>query len=387
MTPRNPDEPNERLPAIIPRESGAPLASLNPLAALTRRYLLWFRLVKQRSENTILAYTRDLASFLEFCEKAGITTPGAISFRELEVFMAWRQHEHGASASTVNRNLYALRSFFRWCLREGVVQANPADLVDTLKTTRSLPVYLTVEEQERVLTALAKDATLLGRRNYALIATALLTGLRVSELCNLRPEHVNLETGTLRVVRGKGGKDRELPIVPRLKAILAYYAEHVRPALLARPFGTLYRERSRGRLTWYARWWIDGRKAWKSTGTQDRAEAERWLAARVPLPVSPYFFVNAALRNSGRLRREGLPLLTSSVYAIVHDHVSLVAGKPLHPHALRHSFGFRIRENDGPIELLQEALGHASIQTTMIYAHLSSRKRRTDLERYLTAAG
>jgi site-specific recombinase XerD len=381
MTTDRTDDGRNDLPAIIPRENGAPLASLNPLAVLAQRFILWFKLVRQRAPNTILAYTGDLASFLEFCNKAGITTPGVITFRELEVFLAWSQHEKGASAQTVNRRLHALRAFFRWCLREGVVQANPADQVDMLKTTRRLPTYLTITEQERVLTAIAKDPTLMGRRNYAMIATGLFTGLRVEELCDLRPEHVDLETGILRVVRGKGDKDREVSIISRLRAILSDYVNDVRPKLLTRSIGTLYRET--GARYWYTRYMVDGRKVFRSTRIQDRAEAERWFIAHAPLPVSPFFFVHVRPKNLS----SGRPFLTRHVYAIVRDTVSPILGRPVHPHALRHSFASRLREGDAPIELIQEALGHASISTTMIYAHISSRKRRADLEKYLTEAG
>ena len=107
------------------------------------------------------------------------------------------------------------------------------------------------------------------------------------------------------------------------------------------------------------------------------ARGARPAARRVAVPVRAH----APASES----REWEPLLTRTVWDIVNSTVARILAKPLHPHALRHSFAFRIRENDGPIELIQEALGHSSIQTTMIYAHLSSRKRRADLEKYLTA--
>jgi integrase len=228
---------------------------------------------------------------------------------------------------------------------------------------------------------MAKDATLMGRRDYAIVATGLFTGLRVEELCNLRPEHVDLETGILRVVRGKGDKDREVSIVSRLRAILSAYLKDVRPQLLALPIGSL--SRGTGSMYWQARYTVDGRTVYRSTRTRDRAEAKRWFAANGPLPVSPYFFVHGRPKNLS----SGRPFLTRHVYAIVRDTVSPILGRPVYPHALRHSFASRLREGEAPIELIQEALGHASIQTTMIYAHISSRKRRADLERYLPAAG
>lgn len=282
----------------------------------------------------------------------------------------------------MNRRLHGLRAFFRYLAREGVLPRNPAADVESLKTPRRLPSYLTVPEQERVLAVMREARSLIGRRDYALVATALFCGLRVAELCHLRPEHVDLEAAILRVAHGKGDKEREISLITRLRAILEEYITEVRPKLLARRMGYLYR--ARAGQTWRAQFWSGGRQIDRNTRLCDRAEAERWLAEHVPPPVSPWFFVNAAPTNGYRLTRAGKPLLTRSVYARVRRVVAPIVGRPLSPHTLRHSFASRLREHEAPLELIGEALGHASLRTTMIYAHLSTKKRRQDLERYLT---
>jgi integrase len=109
------------------------------------------------------------------------------------------------------------------------------------------------------------------------------------------------------------------------------------------------------------------------------------------LRTAPWFFlVRYARRRAGGRRRPGKPvrgvvepLLTRSIYFIIRDTVSPIAGKTLSPHTLRHSFASRLREHGADLQLIQEALGHARIETTTIYAHLSTAKRREDLTRYL----
>lgn len=125
-----------------------------------------------------------------------------------------------------------------------------------------------------------------------------------------RPEHA-----LLRVI-GKGDKEREIPIVPRLRDILLRYLAEARPALI---------------------------------GDQ---------------PDVPWFFVNAHPTGGWRTRRAGRPLLTRTLFGMMRRRVSPIAGRPVNPHLLRHCFASRLRSGGAPLELVQEALGHASIQTT-----------------------
>jgi site-specific recombinase XerD len=370
------------------------------LEELVPGFLQWFALVRRRLPNTVAGYRHDLQSFLGFCAQAELTAPAAVTFRHVEFYLGWLQTARGLKASSANRHLHCLRTFFQYLVREGIVTTNPA--VDTfmLPTQKKLPSYLTVPEQERVLTALSEDTSPLGRRDYALISTALLTGLRCAELAALQVAHVDLEAGRLRVVQGKGNKDRELPIIPRLEAILRPYLEEVRPALLGRPLGYLTRSpvsrygcgsnqwRSVPSSTPHGKWSlhqkVEGRTVSRTLEARSREEAERQRAELIPLPPPPPFvFINAHVQGSFRVRRAGLALSPKTIFALVRRTVVPILGRPVAPHMLRHSFASRLRENGADLQLMQEALGHANITTTTMYAHLTTNRRRQELARLL----
>lgn len=154
---------------------------------------------------------------------------------------------------------------------------------------------------------LAARTDLLGRRDYALVATALLTGLRCSELANLELTHVDLDGCVLRVVEGKGQKDRELPIVPRLEAILRRYLADVRPPLVNRPVGQIREGMTRtmaGRDRRYRRTVAarrDGKYRSLGRAVPSPEEVEQMRAALI-LPASPYVFVSADPHQSQRTR-------------------------------------------------------------------------------------
>lgn len=340
------------LAPVIPQVLAPHAADSHSLAALAPRFLMWFRLIRRRSENTLRAYQLDLERFLSFADRAGLATPGQVTFRELEMYLGWLQHEHHVRPTTANRHLHCLRSFWRYLVREGLAATNPAADVFMLKTAKRLPKFLTIPEQERALAVLSRDTTLRGQRDRALIATGLFCGLRVAELAALKVSDIDLEAGTLRVV-GKGDKEREVPIVPRLGTILRAYLGTTRPALLTRPIGR--------------------RAARRVLAGQGRAE---------PLE-GPYVFINASPTNSNRLRRGREALVTRSLFWTIRNKLSVIVGRPVSPHVLRHSFAARLRTNGADLQLIQEALGHANITTTTIYAHISTAKRKAEITRFL----
>jgi site-specific recombinase XerD len=330
-------------PAVIPRGGAT-------LAALVEPFLFWFRVVRRRTLVTCEAYGQDLRTFLDFADRAGLQTPDQVRPRMISWFLAWLQEERGLCANSANRHLAALRAFWRYLAHEEVTTADPTAAAFALPTPKRLPTYLTIPEQERVLATLACDDSLIGERDHALVATALLTGLRVAELAALQLGHVDLEAGVLRVVAGKGSKDREVPIVPRLATILRAYLERTRPALLRRPLGP---------------------------------KAQRALARSGAPLGGPYVFVGAGAKNQWRGRRGGAAMETRSIFQIVRRKVGAVVGRPVSPHVLRHSFATRLRERGADLQLIQEALGHASINTTTIYAHISTARRKAELARFL----
>jgi integrase/recombinase XerC len=357
------------------------------LEALIPQFLGWLRFVRLRTENTGKAYGHDLAMFVEFCRGVGVTLPDQVTFRTVEMYCAWLLHERARKPSTANRHRYAIGELFKYLRREGIVLTNPVADVFPMKQGRRLPSYLSIAEQERVLRVVAKDTSLTGRRDLALVATALFCGLRCAELAGLRMEHVDLEAGVLRVV-GKGDKERESVVIPRLRTILADYLENVRPALMALPIRGYVCREGRGR-TWVADYKCNGKRYRWQTGAQDEAEARAILAERIAdlqiRQTSPFLFVRAGLKGEHRKRKAGLPLLTRSIFMLIRRGLTPIVGRPVAPHMLRHSFASRLRENGADLVLIQEAMGHAQLSTTAIYAHLSSKKQRADVAKYLGA--
>jgi len=329
--------------------------------------------------------------------------PPDVSFRHIEFYMGL-ELERGRAATTVNQHLHALRTFFRWLLREGIVTTNPAADSFTIPRPQRLPNYLTIPDQEKVLATLAADARVSGQRNYALVAMGLFTGLRVQELANLRRGHVDLTAGLVRVLDGKGGKDREVPITPRLAAILTAYLGDVHPALGAQGLGRLGAAVLEELVGQGPRsvTELGAALAWPSARIQEALRVlqvsgfarcvARGVSVATPLGVqkvetgqtSPYMFPRTKLT---RTAEAGSPIPTRVLYRMIQSAVAPIIGRPCYPHMLRHSFASRLRENNAPLELVQEALGHVNISTTLIYAHISTGKRREDLTRYLEGPG
>jgi integrase/recombinase XerD len=325
--------------AVVPADPRPLAGRERTLAESVPVFLRWLGLVRQRRENTVRSYGEDLKTFLRFADQAGLATPDAVTFRHLEFYLGWLQTERGLKASSANRHLHALRTFWKWMVREEIATRNPAADVFLLPTAKTLPRYLSIAEQETLLAALARDASPLGVRDYALGATALLTGLRCSELSHLQLGHLDLDAGVLRVVDGKGRKDREVPVVPRLAAILRPYLTGTRPTLLKRP--------------------------------------------------TPYVFARAGRSGTWALAHGDLPLGPRTIWQIIRRLIAATLHRAgAHPHMLRHSFASRLRENGADLQDIQEALGHAVITTTAMYAHLTTRRRRERLADLLdTPAG
>jgi site-specific recombinase XerD len=320
--------------ALVPTETDLFFRQPITLADYAPRFLGWLKLARGRSDNTLHNYGLDLRSFLGFCDLAGLERPSEMTFRHIEAFAAHLQRRRRLQPTTINRHVHCLRTFFTYLCREGAATHNPAAEVFSLKTPQRLPKYLSLAEQERVLAALARDTSLPGRRDHALVATALLAGLRCRKLTTLRVDGVDLSGRTLRVI-GKGDKEREVPIVRQLHAILASYLRDVRPHMAQ--------------------------------------------------PRSPWLFVQrATIGGKGARRvRAGLPLDPRSGFCIIRGAVSPIVGRPVAPHMLRHSFASRLRERGADLALIRELLGHADIRTTTIYAHITNAKRREELGRLM----
>lgn len=275
-------------------------------------------------ERTRIEYRRNVGEFLAFLARRGIDwrAPDRGAIRAWQAGLA----ERGLAASSVSGRLSATRSFYRNALREGWIAANPLAGVRAPRRPRRLPRVLTTAQAEALVTAPAgaprphaDDA--LRRRDAALLELLYATGMRISELAGLRLDRIDLRHRRLRVI-GKGAKERMLLFgTPAARALQGYLAE-------GRPI----------------------------------------LAGRARESAVPTVFLNA---NGGALSARG-------ARGIVARWVGL-AGMPARtsPHTLRHSFATHLLENGADLRVVQELLGHASLQTTQVYTHLSDAALRT----------
>jgi integrase/recombinase XerC len=320
-------------------------------------YLEYLRAVRNSSSHTIENYGRDLQQFLEYLSPPGLQPPplAAITHRTIAEFVA-HLHDHGLQKSSIARKLASLRSFFKYCVREGHLKDSPARLVPTPKLPKRIPSVLSAEEMNGFLDELAEmetrsavggqlpqkqrssgsaaslrtprkfhDESLLLRRDRALIELLYAAGLRVSELTGLNLADIDQKERVLRV-RGKGNKERIVP-----------YGSKAQDAL---------------------------EKYWPVRGQLLIAASERNARRRQPPSLDAVF-----------LNYTGRRLTQRSVGRIVKKYVRLVnINWDLHPHSLRHAFATHLLADGADLRAIQELLGHQSLSTTQKYTHASIRQ-------------
>ncbi|VFR16512.1 Site-specific recombinase XerD [plant metagenome] len=262
------------------------------------------------SRNTLDAYRNDLAGFDLWLREAGA---GALPQAKTADIERWFAAMHAQTRpTTANRRLSTLRRYFQWALREHQVQADPCLTLRSAKQPQRLPNTLS-EAQVEALLAAPRPETELGLRDRAMLETLYATGLRVSELVNLGLLHVSLNEGVLRVVNGKGGKDRLVPLGAEAAHWIERYTAHARPLLLS------------------------GRR-------------------------SDALFVTA--RGDAMTRR--------NFWLIVDKHARQAdIHAPISPHVLRHAFATHLVNHGADLRVVQLLLGHADISTTQIYTHVA----------------
>jgi len=320
-----------------------------------QKYIEYMRSVRNSSPHTLVNYGNDLEQFVAFLTPPGTETPklGQITHHIIREFVA-HLHDTGLEKSSIARKLAALRSFFKYCVREGRLNENPARLVATPKLPKRVPVVLSAEEMNGFLNQLAgsgkaaerggarkkdRDSSgaaaakssgipsgipedgLLLPRDRAILELLYAAGLRVSELTGLNLADMDQKDKMLRV-RGKGNKERIVPYGEKAAQALRGYWP-VRDSLL-----------------------------------QESAEAGRGASA-----------------DAVFLNYRGRRLTQRSVGRIVKKYVKLVnVNWDLHPHSLRHAFATHLLADGADLRAIQELLGHQSLSTTQKYTHASIRQ-------------
>ncbi|MFQ5893129.1 MAG: tyrosine recombinase XerC [Nitrospinota bacterium] len=291
---------------------------MEDLLAAFDRYL---SVERNASVHTRRSYRSDLRQFVAFCvasplveaDEATAVTPGAVDLRVIRAYLGWL-HGEGCAASSQGRKLAALRTFFRWCQREGLVQTNPTLEVASPKQPKRLPPVVTYDDVERLL-AVGRAGGGFLVRDLAILELFYATGLRLSELVALDVVDLNLHHRYVRVV-GKGRKERIVPVGRQACDVVERYLPR-RATLLA----------------------------------------ERGLSEEQAL------FVN---QRGGRLTARGVAF-------IVKKYLKASAvPRAMSPHTLRHAFATHLLDAGMDLRVIQELLGHASLATTQRYTHVST---------------
>jgi integrase/recombinase XerC len=315
------------------------------------KYLTYLRSVRNSSPHTVLNYGKDLQQFAAYLTPPGEKIPALakISHQIIREYIGYL-HSQGLQKSSIARKLASLRSFFKYCVREGMLKENPARLVPTPKLPKRIPSVLSAEEMNGFLNQLAApeklvDARLLPRvasetgpgkrstpgqeglllkRDRALLELLYAAGLRVSELTGLNLVDMDRHEKMLRV-RGKGDKERIVPYGGKAQGALeAYWPEREQLLLQSGP----------------------GRRC------------------RGPAHTEAIFLNYAGRRLTQR-----------SVGRIVKKYVRLAnMNWDLHPHSMRHAFATHLLADGADLRAIQELLGHQSLSTTQKYTHASIRQ-------------
>ena len=273
----------------------------------------WLENEKGYSEHTVSGYCRDLTEFDRSC--AGEKKPSEIDNNDVRKFVSSLHLKN--NGATVSRKLSALRTFFRFLIREGKIRDNPLTGISGPKSGRSIPVFLTVDEVFSLLES-PDSRDPFRSRDRAILELLYSTGMRVAELVSRNIDDLDFESEMLRVT-GKGNKQRIVPVgSPALEAVRAWLPE--RRKIINKP-------NARGRQGELQAIFLNGRGGRLTTRSVERFVAK--YAAR------------AGLRQT------------------------------VTPHALRHSFATHLLEMGADLRSVQELLGHASLSTTQRYTHLT----------------
>jgi integrase/recombinase XerD len=294
----------------------APSAQARPYEHLVLDFLAYLEFERGLSRNTLEAYRSDLLQFGRFLESRGL---GAVTAESADVaeFLSELAAGNGrpaASPATVHRKAACLRSFYRHLRREGLRDSDPTTTISSPRRSQRLPKVLNRDEVTRLL-AQPKSSEPTGHRDRALLELMYACGLRASEAIGMDMRDIDLDAGVLHA-RGKGSRERIVPVGRAAIEAVRIYIERGRPGLL------------RGRL-----------------------EAK--------------LFVNF----------RGEPLTRQGLYKIVRRHATTAGlADRMSPHTLRHTFATHLLAGGCDLRSVQEMLGHADVATTQLYTHVTSQR-------------
>lgn len=271
---------------------------------LINEYIMYLKIEKKLSENTLNSYKEDLIMFNEYIKKDFLK----LNQNDFINYLT----KNNFKPTSKNRKISAFRSFYKYLEINELIKENPTQNLDNLKTSKKLPKYLTEEETNKLLNFKCK--TKYDYRNKAMIELMYATGMRVSELCDLKISDVDLHNSVLRCIT-KGNKERIMPFGEIANIYLEIYINNYRDSFLKRK-------------------------------------------------TNEYLFLN---NKGSKITRQG--------FYINLEQIKKITGikKDLSPHMIRHSFATHLLMHGADLRSVQELLGHEDIKTTQIYTHLTNK--------------
>jgi integrase/recombinase XerD len=284
---------------------------------LIQEFINYVSVERGLAKNTLLAYSRDLKAYVEYLKTGNIKQPDAVTREQVTNFM-YALKKRGLSTTSICRALAAVKMFHRFLVRENFAKEDPTNLVETPKVWKRVPEVLSQKEMEAIINAAqGKKPQMI--RDYAILELFYASGMRVSELVELKVSGINLDAGYIRCI-GKGSKERLIPIGKKSRQALAVYCQKVRPK---------YEVRSGG--------------------------AEQLFLSRL-----------------------GKRITRQSIWKLIKDYARKAGiKKNIKPHTLRHTFATHLLEHGADLRSVQEMLGHSDISTTQIYTHVDKERLKS----------
>ncbi len=271
---------------------------------------------KHYAHNTVINYKKDLELFYYFCHEQGLNNPKDIDYQVIRAFLNYLYNKKYSNRA-ISRHISSLRSFYKYLKKEDVIKNNPMTLISNPKIEKKLPKVVYSKELEIILTTPDLN-TPLGIRDTLILELLYATGVRVSELVNIKLMDIDMAQKEIKIL-GKGSKERIVLYGMRCATLIENYLHNVRPRLINTQYSQSY----------------------------------------------------LLLSKTGR------PINTREIRYIIDDVVKK-AGLKIHisPHVLRHTFATDLLNNGADLRSVQQLLGHESLSTTTIYTHITNERLR-----------
>ncbi|MDF2851715.1 MULTISPECIES: tyrosine-type recombinase/integrase [Sphingobacterium] len=283
---------------------------------LEKEFIRFLQIEKRYSEHTVIAYKHELEMFQSFLNREGLTVQDIV-YRDLRHYFA-QMVESGKNASSVNRSMSSMRTYFKFLQREECIAKNPMTLIKALKTAKKLPVVVEKEKLVRLLDQMGQEQDgFESCRDYMVMELLFGTGIRLAELLKIKEQDIDFFNKNI-LILGKRNKERLVPINNLLLKELKNYLQQ---------------------------------------------KATQFVDTNNSLLI---------------VTKEGKPAYAKLIYAIVHRQLTLIStqGKRS-PHILRHTFATALLDNGADLNAIKELLGHAGLAATQVYTHNSAERLKS----------